>query len=319
MGATMSQAVAPGNIVVPARQSQVIDREINQRIQLHQAHVAAMSTLAAASTSRPLNLLGAGDSWFDYPLPLGSPSDILAVLSERALVLKLAHHGDATTDLLGVDKRARLVEALSDPRNGVFDAMLFSGGGNDLVGNQFRLWLSDAPPAPDPADAINQPAFDNILGVVKTAYLDLIAARNSVAAAHSIPILVHAYDFALPTDNGVCGVGPWLFPSLRSRGWMTAHSAPDLDRGAAIVKLMLGQFHAFLQALADDPNNNLVLIPTQGTLRAADWDNELHPNPGGFRKIAALFADTLDSLFPGRLMQPMQMRVAVDGGVSVAG
>jgi hypothetical protein len=33
---------------------------------------------------------------------------------------------------------------LQEPKNGKFDAILFSGGGNDLVGDQFRLWLNDA-------------------------------------------------------------------------------------------------------------------------------------------------------------------------------
>ncbi len=217
-------------------------------------------------------------------------------------MLKLAHHGDATTDLLGVQKRTRLVEALAEARNGNFDAILFSGGGNDMVGNQFRLWLDDAPLGLDPAGAINQSALDDILGVVKTAYLDLIAARNSVARARGIPIKVKAKDLALQTCVGVCGVGPWLLPSLQSRGWMTAPSGADLDRGAAIVKLILEQFQAFLKAVAADKSNNVALVCTQGILEAGDWANELHPNPGGFHKITDRFVARLETLFPGRLL-----------------
>jgi hypothetical protein len=296
----MSNTTTRTNIIAPPQQA--IQAEIDQRIQTHQARIAATPMTIAGVAVTPLNLLGAGDSWFDYPIP--GYSDVLAVLNEHATVLKLAHYGDATTDLLGVQKRARLVQALGDPRNGKFDAILFSGGGNDLVGNQFRLWLNDAPAGLDIQDAVDQSAFNDILGVVKTAYLDLIAARNSVPGAANIPILAHAYDFAIPTGTGVCTIGPWLLPSLQSRGWMKLPSGGDLTRGAAIVKEMLGQFHTILVDLAAVQANNMLVVNTQGTLLPTEWANELHPGVVGFRKIAACFTSTLKGLFGSRVPLP---------------
>jgi hypothetical protein len=281
-----------------------VEAEIQQRIVAHQRLLANQGFLANRSPTRPLNLLADGDSWFDYPLSDGFPipSDVIVQLgtlvSPRPFILNLAHHGDATTQMLGVTKRNRLIAALQDPKNGVFDGILFSGGGNDLVGDQFRLWLNDAEAVGrDPARALNQPALDDIMGVVETAYLDLVATRNLVG---DMPILVHAYDFAHPTDIGVCGVGPWLFPSLMSRGWMQNTGPADLAVGDQIVRLILEKFQKLVEKMASVPGNNVVPVATQGTLSSGDWANELHPKPEGFQKIAQKFLGPLGEIFPGR-------------------
>ena len=196
-------------------------------------------------------------------------------------------------------KRNRLIAALQEPKNGAFDGILFSGGGNDLVGDQFRLWLNDAQAVGrDPAKALNQQVLDDIMGVVETAYLDLVATRNLVG--DHMPIFVHSYDFARPTDVGVCGLGPWLFPSLMSRGWMQNTSPADIAVGEQIVRRILEKFHELVEKLASAPGNNLVSVNTQRTLTPGDWANELHPKPEGFRKIAQTFVGRLGEKFPGR-------------------
>lgn len=285
---------------------QQVDATLQQRIAAHKAAVAARGLMAMPQATRPLILLADGNSWFDYPLSGDSlvPSDIIVQLQNgmapAPTILDLAHYGDATTELLGVAKRTHLQAALKDPANGTFDAILFSGGGNDLVGDQFRLWLCDAAAAGnDPTAALNQGALSDILGVVQTAYEDLIVLRNDVALG--TPIFVHAYDFAQPTGNGVCLLGPWLAPSLESRGWMQSTSAADVAVGAGIVKLILTEFYNLLRAFSLDPNNNVVLVETQGVLDpGTEWANELHPNPPGFGKIAARFVAALATRFPGR-------------------
>jgi hypothetical protein len=282
-----------------------IEAELQQRIATHQRLLASQGFLANRDPARPLNILAGGDSWFDYPLSNGFPiaSDVIVqlgtLISPRPFILNLAHHGDATTEMLGVTKRNRLIAALQDPRNGAFDAILFSGGGNDLVGDQFRLWLNDAEAvARDPTKALNQRAVDDIMGVVETAYLDLVATRNLVG--NHIPIFVHTYDFARPTDIGVCGLGPWLFPSLMSRGWMHNTGPADLSLGEQIVRRVLEEFRALVEKLANAQANNVVTVNTQGTLSPDDWSNELHPTPEGFRKIAQNFLGPLAGKFLGR-------------------
>jgi hypothetical protein len=282
---------------------QAVDTENAQRIADHQAAVAA------TAAANPLNLLADGDSWFDYPLGSGVPgvhTDIIAQLRTQlpnALILNLAHAGDATTTIMGVSKFRVLEGLLTNPAHGGFDAILFSGGGDDLVGEQFRFWLNDAAKTGhDPAQAINNAALNDIIGVVETAYRDLAALRNR-AGNPGVPIITHAYDFATPDGRGACTLGPWLLPSLQSRGWMRdPFNRSDLPIGQNITRQMLLRFDILMQTLERDPYLNLIYVRTQGTLSPgpAQWDNELHPNPNGFAAVAAKFKQAIQARFPGR-------------------
>ena len=247
-------------------------------------------------------------------LPLVDHTDVVAQLRDAlrpgSLLLSLAHAGDAATTILGANKRKTFEAALRNPNHGTFDAILFSAGGNDIVGEQFRFWLrSAASVGSNPAQAINQDAFDGVMAVVKAGYLDLVDLRTRTLGPNA-PIFIHAYDFAVPDGRGVCTVGPWLWPSLNDRGWMNDKDSPgDRAIGAAIVKKMLSQLDTMMQALEANPVNNIVYVRTQGLLRTGndytdDWTNELHPTPAGFEQVAAAFVTALEGRFPGRAAPP---------------
>ena len=281
-----------------------IQSEKDDRIRAHQAHVATAKrmsmTLAAGQPGATLNLIAQGDSWFDYPLPIPvvDQSDVVAHLkrlpSMSPEVLSLAHHGEAAEDMLGVKKLHELLAQLSDSANGKFDAILFSGGGNDLAGDQFRLWLNNAAASgSNPTKGLNAGRVACILGVVKAGYEDLMAARDTID--HSIPIFAHSYDFAIPSGVGVACAGPWLRPGLDDRGWTSPAPA------RAIVKDLLLQFNALLDGYATNAASNFVHVQTQGTLSDGQWANELHPTPTGFAVITAKFVDALRLRFPGRI------------------
>ena len=284
------------------RWQEQIEKDLKARVKTHQHDVLRAKALHArlAGTPAPLILIGDGDSWFDYPLP--DPlhaTDVLQALKDTGdpapMILKLAHYSDATTTLLGVTKRNRLIAQLQDPANGPIDALLFSGGGNDVVGDQFRFWLNDASAVGNnPAQGVDAQRLGNIFGVVESAYLDLIRIRDQFAP-HA-PIFVHAYDFAIPTGVSACHLaGPWLRPSLVDRGW------PDLAPGTLIVKTILVEFRAMLQRLASVPAHDMVLVETQGTLAPDDWANELHPTGAGFARIADRFRAALATRFANRI------------------
>lgn len=284
------------------RRRQIIRRTLRDRIIAHQRVIGATRALAAlkAAGPRPLNILAQGDSWFDYPVSNADIIDQLpAMLDPKPEILNLAHHGEMATTLLGVERRNELLDALRDGKNGAFDAIVFSGGGNDLAGDQFRLWLRNADDVGhDPTKAIDTKAYEAILTVVMTGYRDLVATRDLVDK--TMPIFVHAYDFAWPTNIDVCGVvGPWIFPSLESRGWMTQPGEPDLSIGAGIVKAMLKIFKARLEA--EFANVHVISVPTQGVLGLAQWANEMHPTREGFRWVTRQFAKTIAAAFPNRV------------------
>lgn len=282
---------------VYVRNLKAVQDELARREAEHQAAVAH-AMRAFVGGAKPLIGVADGDSWFDYPLPVLDPKDVRDSLTElgspKPIILKLAYIGAATTALLGVEKRNRLIAALQNPLNGPIDFIMFSGGGDDLVGNQFRFWLRDASAAHgDALGGVDHELLADILGVVLAAYADLAQIRQQYAP--QALLLVHAYDFAIPTGIGACpSVGPWLKPSLDDRGWT------GLADGSDIVRQILIEFKQRLQAFcATVPN--AVLVDTQGTLAADQWANELHPTPEGFRLIAEKFRAALSFRFPGRI------------------
>jgi hypothetical protein len=275
-----------------------IESEKQQRIQNHQARIATLAAEKGLAASSTLNLLAQGDSWFDYPLPLTHHSGIIDQLkglhTQAPEILSLAHYGEAAEAMLGVKKLHELIDALRNPDNGKFDAILFSGGGNDLAGDQFRLWLKDAQAVGnDSSKAIDEARLADILGVVAAAYTDLFQARDRFAPG--TPVFGHAYDFAIPTGEGVCCIGPWLKPGLDDRGWR------DASVGTKIVKTLLLRFDALLADLEAQASNNFIYVRTQGCLLPSQWANELHPTPDGFKTVTKRFVAALRERFPGRI------------------
>jgi hypothetical protein len=195
--------------------------------------------------------------------------------------------------MLGVKKLHKLIDQLKNPQaNGRYDAILFSGGGNDIAGDQFRLWLNEAAAVGnDPAQGLNANRVAAIIGVIKAGYEDLIAARDVIDK--TIPIFGHRYDFPIPNNVGLPCAGPWLYPGFQDRGWT------DVNVNRGIIKQLLLQHAAMLDVFAGDAKKNFVHVRTQGTLSDADWDNELHPTPDGFAAVTAKFVEALRHHFGG--------------------
>jgi hypothetical protein len=299
----------PDSVTTAQETRDAINRDIAIRTKAYQTEIARfqalnanLTNLGAALPHTPLAMLAHGDSWFDYPLtgnvpsPL-QPTDVIAQLKTMGnihpFILNVSHHGDATTDEMSWPKQQRMIDALRVPSNwptgGRPDAILFSGGGNDIAGDQFCVFLDYARPG---AAGLNVQRFQEALGMVEASYRDLFAFRDRFA--HGVPIFAHCYDFAIPNGVATFCAGPWLKPSLDFCGW-------DVPHGTAIVRQALTEFKVRLDNLAADPKNNFFVVPTQGTLTAPEWANELHPQPGGFQKIAAKFVAALRTKFPARI------------------
>lgn len=272
-----------------------------ERLKNHQKVIATLVSLEFATASSPLNIFADGDSWFDYPLPFLEPADVITEIGNsgapRPVILNMAHHGDPAISVMGVTQRLRMIEALADPRNGRFDAILISAGGNDIAGEQFCLWLNQYQPGYAPADGLDMARLRHILGVIESACIDLIEVRDELPGytpQNKPVIFMHGYDFPLPNGKGVCGAGPWLKPSLEYRKWVNSTDA------VAIVKLIMIEFDRLLQGI-EQRYPRVVYVRTQGALTPGDWDNELHPKKKGFEKIAKIFIASLRQQFPGRI------------------
>ena len=108
-----------------------------------------MPTPYDEETPTPLVILARGILRFDYPLngnglPLVN-TDIIAQLRNigdiKPVIMNLAHFGETSSNEMSLQKQERMIRILRNEsnwmHNGKPDAILFSGGGNDIAGDQF--------------------------------------------------------------------------------------------------------------------------------------------------------------------------------------
>ena len=260
----------------------------------------ALRSLALVPGKQNLRILAEGDSWFEYPLPVTHGGGVIYQLQKLLGygIANMAHHGLEAEQMLGLSMRQEVISRLNDPQI-KFDALLFPGGGNDIAGDQFCIWLKDAPPLVPPERMINTDAISAALMVLETEFRELIDIRDQYSP--QTVIFVNEYDFPSISGIGVCGVGPWLKPSLDYAYKLLGVTNPNSNDEFLVVKTVMQLFSAMLNRVAADPSvQRFVVVPTQGTLlpNASDWQNELHPSSTGFAEIAQGFQAALVSVFP---------------------
>lgn len=199
-----------------AQLRQQVEDEFAKRTQEHRAKVHTINArrryrkankLKAAK--QPLDFLAIGNSWFDYPLnDYGIPwpnQDIVAKLqtigNPRPIALSLAVHGDPMTTTMGLSNQMQYVSDIADSPwvNGSPDAILVSGGGDDVVGDQFIIYL-------DYFGGGLSNRIQRAINSVEASYQALFDFRNLYAP--NTPIFGHCYDYAIPNGVGVLLPGP---------------------------------------------------------------------------------------------------------------
>lgn len=299
-----SKAEIERNIEIHKLQTARIKRSLTHRKSLQAVH--PQTPLPKV----PLDFLAIGDSWFEYPLDGNGPSfENTAIVAQSQLgsmgnpppqILNQALHGQATTAVLSYENQQKMICVLQDSdqwlneQTGLPDAILVSGGGDDLVGDQFAIYIDYG------GGGLNAQRFQGVLSSVQASYMDLFAFRDRFAGG--LPIIGHCYDYAIPNGvHPVCVPTGWLQPSLTFAGY-------DYNAGLAIVSEMIDKFYAMLAALAGDPKNNFFVIDTRRTLardasQPNGWANEIHPYFSGFTAVASKFLVGLQSipLFKNRI------------------
>jgi hypothetical protein len=268
----------------------------------------------------PRRFLAQGDSWFSFgsanPTLTGNMMDGMAFDTDTCVV-NCAHPGDVLQHMVDKRREPLFANLLFGPMAWRWDAILLSPGGNDLI-DFIRVPAVDrdgqpVPPFlrglltreerggdPDRAAAyISEQGWDTFVQHIVPQFQEFIAMRDAAdSQSRGVPIFVHTYDFITPRDAGAgAGSGPWLFPALM-----------DYEVPQAVWLSLTRLFLTRLTGLMRSMNlANFQVIDTQGTLEPADlgstgddhdWANEIHPNPGGYRKLGQVFAAGIEALMP---------------------
>jgi len=244
--------------------------------------------------------LAEGDSWFSLgALP---SANILCELRlpKRALVLSLARSGQTLVHMSTISRSNFLKYYLTEERDTwKWNAIFLSGGGNDLIDKISAIVHHGS--GDDPANYIDNGELDAVLDDIVQGYTRIVQVRDAPNGFNNgVPIIVHTYDRVTPRDApakaGVIPIaGPWLIDTFVNCEIL------DTTLQSEITDRIFERLTATLLSLeAKFPN--FEVVNTTGTLRRAapdttgnnrDWLNEIHPNRGGYKKIAKKVAAAL--------------------------
>jgi hypothetical protein len=271
------------------RERRALERAIDsQREKTLAAYRREVTRLEARRAAPLMRVFAEGDSWFNYPLGHAVISHLQGLI--KTPIANFAWPGAETRQLLALHERREIEKRFTEGAEAgrKFDVLLFSGGGDDIVGDQMCLFLNRYDPRQPPEKVLND-RFEEVLDLVMGAYKDLVSLRNALSS--NTLIVGHVYDYAWATGKRACWLGPWLQPSLDYVG------VPRGELQHAVVIEMLKRFETKLKAVAAVAGKFLV-VSTHGTLQSEDeWANELHPKDPGFLKIARKFQELLQQQF----------------------
>lgn len=247
-------------------------------------------------------LVAEGDSWFDYPW-----KDVLSCLEDEHGydVESVSHKGDRVEEIAygggQLEEFSRKIEKLIRD-NKIPKAILLSGGGNDIAGDEFGMLLNHKS---SPIAGLNGKVVDGVIERIATAYVHILSAITELCSRtvnRKIPILIHGYDYPVPDGRGFMGgwgplPGPWLEPGFREKGF------ENIKERVKMATELIDKFNASLQAVTQHNafSSHVKYVDLRGTLRNGlsvykeDWANELHPSSDGFSFVSQRFAKEIEN------------------------
>lgn len=250
-------------------------REFDALIQVHPAAI---------------KVLAEGDSWFAFPRKFflfGKNSNIVHCLGDKPdiVIYSSSDNGDEAVAMMSGEQKLSLMKRISHSN---YDVIIFSGGGNDLVGRyDFGFYLNPMT-GNDWRTCIDDGRLNRKLNQISSCYEELIERSMEFSDKKNIKIITHTYDYAIPSKEGfeLFDIFPmsesWMYPYLKQ---LKIDNPEDQKN---IVKYMLTKFQETLLPLQEKYAGTFYVVKTQGTLKADQWRNEIHPTPDGFKIISEM-------------------------------
>ncbi|GAB3530972.1 hypothetical protein GCM10027443_12480 [Pontibacter brevis] len=195
----------------------------------------SMRSLLNAGTNKDCKIVAEGDSWFSYPVV----KDIIDHLRQMGYAIKRhSKPGDTLENMVygtdfGIAAQVQRVnnygpismqETLRSVKNLKPKFVLFSAGGNDIVGSELVQYLNHK--------RSGLPLFrenffrDSMNGYIRSAIVAFLEQVWQVDP--DVHIIMHGYDYAIPNGKqyelaGIRFSGPWVLPAF-GRKAITARS-----------------------------------------------------------------------------------------------
>lgn len=254
-------------------------------------------TFLAELPSVAKHIVAEGDSWFDY-LP---GTDIIDCLRKHHnySIRNYAKAGDTLENMIygtginssfqrttpSIDKVLRKIGQIK-PK-----VFLFSGGGNDIAGDEFSSYLNHNNSG---LPVLRMDYINNMINVVFKKYFEDLNAKVA-AISPETHILVHGYGHTIPTGKGV-GIfsfnfaGPWLRPALAMKGVFDPVAQKDA------VDKMINSYNEMLSSVAST-NSKFHHIDFRHLIdQHNDWANELHLRNSAYARAADAVHQKISSL-----------------------
>lgn len=235
-------------------------------------------------------ILAIGDSWFWYPKVSNLLAEISAVVKPAySNIMALGYLGAKLEEYVNGKYHKDFARELRPGNLQYYSAVMISGGGNDAVAWKFCL-KENCSSETTAAGCLDEDALTqsmNSLGGWLLAMINEINIASDTAGLRRPDIFVHCYAYAPPNGKGfespifhIPLTHPWIKPAKDER-----QVPPDYPLRKEIVRLLINRLAATF-AEFESPKDRVHVIQSQKTLNQdTDWDNELHPNGDGFRKL----------------------------------
>jgi len=253
-----------------------------------------------------VTILAEGDSWFAYPSKWfvtkhpNLVSRISGWAKPNANFYSMASNGDEAVDMVSGKQKHQLVDILrwhekAKNRKPV-DLLLFSGGGNDIVGsNDFERFIRPYQSGYTPRECLRIRRLKRKVKQIGLAYQELLDIRDHYSP--STLVMTHTYDYPFASKQGANFLGGLI----NTQGWMKRFMdeilIPDEIQTQVIRELMDMMAGESLKIAEERTGFNVV--DTRGTLlNKHDWENEIHPDKAGFKAIADKMYIDIEKRFP---------------------
>lgn len=189
-----------------------------------------------------------------------------------------------------------------------YDGVLFSAGGNDFIdasrdpppGQGLLRDMAGQPLPAQPSDCVDPAALDTLVNTyLKPNFAAIYGAIRSHSLNAATEIFLNGYDTPLARNAPAgFGVGPWLYTAYRK-------NSIDPVLWPGLTASLFAQIESTVQGWCVG-RRQIHAVPTSGVLTPAqdvagssgDWQNEIHPNRGGWRKLAKIWVPVINTHLP---------------------